>query len=493
MRYFLAALLCLIPACSTPESKSPVGRPNVVWVIWDTVRADHMSLYGYGKPTTPRLDAWAKSARVFERCAATAGQTVPSTASMFTGLLPSTHGANPEWSWLDERFPAIAELFRDSGYRTYLFSANAYLSSEHNFHRGFDLEEHPWDERYADEALRIVQAKLAGHPGLMSRKLAGGAKPGDLKSAGVLAARGLGQWLAASDADKPFFSVLNYMEAHRPYIPPQEYRERMLTAEQVEASYGVRMRVWDYIFGLHEHTAEEIELIAGTYDAALAELDDRFAELLDGLAEAGRLDNTIVVLTSDHGEHLGDHHRLGHQFSLYEGLIHVPLVIHYPARFEPGRDARPVSGLDLFPTLLDLAGIDRPETSRTQGVSLLAPDEDRVRLAEYPVAHAAVETAAKRHQDWDPSPWRRQLRAVYHGEWKQIVADDGHRELYRFTKDPGEAEDLTARDPAAAERMTTLLREFVSTLERWQPEGAAPEISSEQYERLKALGYVGFD
>ena len=489
----LAALLCVVPACSVPEPEAPAGRPNVLWVIWDTVRADHMSLYGYGKPTTPRLDAWAGSARVFEHCTSTAGQTVPSTASMFTGLFPSEHGANPKWSRLEDRFPTIAELFRDDGYRTYLFSANAYLSHEHNFHRGFDVEEHPWDEQYADEALRIVQAKLGARPGALSHVQAGQPRKGDLKSAGALAARGLGRWLEDSDPDRPFFALLNYMEAHRPYIPPQEYRERMLTAEQVDASYGVQMRPWEYTFGLHELSAEEIALIAGTYDAALAELDDHFAGLLASLDSAGRLDNTVVILTSDHGEHLGDHHRLGHQFSLYEGLIHVPLVIHYPERFPPGRDARPVSGLDLFPTLLELAGIGLPQDRTTHGVSLLAPDEQRVRLAEYPVPHASVENAARRHPEWDPSPWRRQLRAVYHGSLKQIVADDGHRELYRFTTDPAEANDLTAAEPETAERMTAQLREFVTSLEHWQPDGPAPEISSEQFDRLKALGYVGFD
>jgi arylsulfatase A-like enzyme len=494
MRTALATLLILTAACAAPApEETVVQRPNVLWVIWDTVRADRMSLYGYAKPTTPRLEQWAAGARVYEHCTSTAGQTVPSTASMFTGLFPVEHGANPNWSHLDGRFPTIAELFRDDGYRTYLFSANAYLSSEHNFHRGFDVEEHPWDAQYADEALRIVRAKLTDHANVLRHVKRGEPRPGDLKSAGALAATGLTAWLAESSQESPWFALLNYMEAHRPYIPPREYRERMLSPEQVADSYGVRIRPWTHTFGLELHSDEELELIGGTYDATLAELDDRFAELLAALDAGGHLDNTIVVLTSDHGEHLGDHHRLDHQFSLYEGLIRVPLVVHYPSRFQPGRDPRPVSGIDLFPTLLELAGIELPQERETHGINLLAPRDKRVRLAEYPVAHASVDNAARRNPDWDPSPWRRQLRAVYQGELKQIVADDGHRELYRFREDPGELDDLAPTDPATAERMHVLLQAFGSKLNPWQPEGPAPEVSSEQFDRLKALGYVGFE
>jgi arylsulfatase A-like enzyme len=465
----------------------------VLWVIWDTVRADHLSVYGYGKPTTPKLEQWAETARVYEHCASTAGQTLPSTASMFTGLFPAEHGTNPAWSRLEDRFATIAELFRDGGYRTYLFSANAYLSSEHNFHRGFQVEEHPWDEQYQEEALRIVRAKLEpeAYAARLNRVRSGEPRKGDLKSAGALAKVGLEQWLRGSEPGKPFFTVLNYMETHRPYIPPLEYRERMLTAEQVPASYDIHMQPWDYTFGLFEHSAEELELINGVYDAALAELDDRFAELLAGLESTGHLENTIIVLTSDHGEHLGDHHRLEHQFSLYEGLIHVPLIIHYPRRFAPGRDPQPVSGLDLFPTLLELAGIEVPESSK--GVSLLSPTEDRLRLAEYPVAHASVDNAARRHPEWDSGPWRRLLRAIYRGPMKLIVADDGHKELYRFAEDPLESKDLIESEPEVAKQMSEHLRTFVSSLDRWDPEGPPPEVSPEQFERLKALGYVGID
>jgi arylsulfatase A-like enzyme len=482
-------------AASVDKSPATTSRPNVLWVIWDTVRADRLGVYGHDKPTTPKLDRWAKGARVFEHCASTAGQTLPSTATMFTGLFPAEHGTNPKWTRLEDRFPTIAELFRDSGYRTYLYSANAYLSKEHNFHRGFEGEEHPWDEPFIEEATRIVREKLepANHAGRLYRVAAGEPRKGDLKSAGALAQVGLTDWLEATDDSKPFFTVLNYMEAHLPRLPSRKYRERMLPPERVDESYKLHVQPWEYSFGLFEHDESELELIRAVYDASIAELDDRFAELLESLASSGRLENTIVVLTSDHGDHLGDHHMLEHQFSLYEGLIHVPLIVHYPKRFEPGRESRPVSGIDLFPTLLDLAGIEQPEGTLDGGVHLLTPDVDRVRLAEYPVVHGSIDKYATRNPDWDSSPFRRLLRAIYHDGDKLIVANDSHRELYRFLDDPGELENRVETDSEMRERMAERMREFVGALDNWEPEGTEPELSSEQFERLKALGYVGFE
>jgi len=488
----IVAAICSLAACAGPVETDRDARPNVLWVVWDTVRADHLSVYGYPEPTTPKLEKWAKQARVFDHCTSTAGQTLPSTASMFTGLFPAEHGTHPAWPRLDDRFTTIAERFRDSGYRTYLFSANAYLSREHNFHRGFQVEEHPWDEAYEDEALAIVQAKLEPEnlTGRLARVRAGSPRKGDLKSAGALARRGLESWLGHSDSDRPFFAFLNYMEAHRPCIPPRAYRERMLGPEQVEASYRVDAKPWDYTFGLVDYPEEVMELINGVYDAAIAELDDRFAELLAGLEASGHLENTVVVLTADHGEHMGDHHMLEHQFSVYEGLIRVPLIIRYPKAFAPGRDSRPVSGIDLFPTLLELAGIEPPPDTSGRGVSLLTPETDRVRYATYPVVHGSVEHTAGRHHDWDPGPWRRLLRAIYRGDLKYIEADDGHRELYRLSSDPAESANLVADEPEAAQAMSKRLRDLVESMNRWEPEGPTPEVSTEQHERLKALGYV---
>ena len=141
-------------------TRSKDTRPNILWIVWDTVRADHLSLHGYGKLTTPYLDSWAQGARVFDNCISIANCTVPTHVSMFTGLMPSEHQCNNTENYVDDAFTPVTELLRESGYQTYLSSANAHISRSFNFTQGFDITEHPWDYKYKREAYRILKRKI---------------------------------------------------------------------------------------------------------------------------------------------------------------------------------------------------------------------------------------------------------------------------------------------------------------------------------------------
>ncbi|MHC4946266.1 MAG: sulfatase-like hydrolase/transferase, partial [Planctomycetota bacterium] len=357
----LLILLLLAASCSD----SRVDRPNVLFVVWDTARADRMSLYGYDKTTTPFLDRWAERARVFERCTSTGGSTVTAHGAMFTGLFPTEHGANNKHPILDEGHETLAEIFQDNGYATYLYSANPHISDAENFDQGFEKSEHPWTPRFEKTAKRIIMNRLKAKKGsgdfreMFTKK---GGKWG-FKAPDELIQNALLEWFDKKDDDRPFFVFLNYMVAHQPLFPQDEYRERFMTPDQVKRSYEIDhawSKMWEYTFGLYEYPQEELEILSLVYDACMAELDALFESLISALAERGLLDNTIVVLTSDHGEHLGEHHMLDHMFLLHEELLDVPLVIHYPKRIEPGREKTPVVNIDLFPTLLELAGIDVP-------------------------------------------------------------------------------------------------------------------------------------
>jgi arylsulfatase A-like enzyme/4-amino-4-deoxy-L-arabinose transferase-like glycosyltransferase len=489
-----------------PPARTVPG-PNLLWVVWDTVRADRLSLHGHERQTTPRLDAWARGARVFENARSPAGYTLPSHASMFTGLLPSEHCAHNGNQVLDERFTTLAEHLREAGYQTFLFSANPHVSGPpRNLAQGFETVEHPWSPRWSSEAERIVRAKLPERDRSSElRERLESAQRGlapltawNIKAAGELAERAVLAWLEASDPRRPWLVFVNYMEAHRPMIPPRRYRERMMSAGEVEASYRVDrswLPMWEYTFGLREYDDEELALTRATYDATLAELDDHFASLLAALEDAGRLEDTVVVLTSDHGEHLGEQHMLDHQYSLYEPLLRVPLVVHYPARFQPGRDARPVANFDLFPTLLELAGLEVPEGVRA--LSLLSPRERRPLLAEEPaVSQVGIGAVRRAHPDWDPSPWERRLRAWTDGPWKYLVGSDGRHELYDLARDPGEAHDLRRERPDTAKRLAADLERFAAELSPCEDRGRGPraaELDEEERERLRALGYLPED
>jgi arylsulfatase A-like enzyme len=498
-----AVVFCLLAVpwsgCDRAERAAApaAGAPNIIVVVWDTVRADRLGLYGYARPTTPFLDAWAREARVFDDCVSPAPYTVASHGSLFTGLLPSEHGATNAHPFLDDRHATLAELLRSAGYQTYLFSANPHISRVENFHQGFDAVEHPWDEAYRDEALRIVAGKITADDvstELSAKIRAGRPESGwDIKAAGELARRGTMSWLSRRDPERPFFVFLNYMEAHRPWIPPASYRRRMMGPEQVEQSYRIDrswVPLWSYSFGLRDYAADELEVMSATYDACVAELDDLLRDLIGSLRSAGALENTVVVVTSDHGEHLGEHHLLGHQFSLYEPLLRVPLVVRDERRFAPGRDPRPVMSHDLFPTLLEIAGVDVP--AGTHAVSLRSPIDGRVRLSEYVGvfrdAFAAIEPG---HPGWDKSPWLREIRALYRDDRKLIRWSDGARELYNLREDPLETSGRSAAEEARVRELEAALAVLAAELRRGPADALGPGTMSEEHrELLRSLGYV---
>ena len=318
-----------------------------------------------------------------------------------------------------------------------------------------------------------------------------------IKAAGELAGPSLLRWLSEGDADRPWFAVLNYMEAHRPLVPARTYRERVMTPEQVAHSYTVDrswLPIWSYTVGLREYSDRDLAAMAGTYDAAIAELDDLFADLLAQLEAAGELEDTAIILTADHGELLGEHHMLDHQYSLHRPLTAVPLVVHYPPLVESGREARPVMTLDLYPTLLELAGLDASAKRHSPARSLLTPADSRARVAEYSAANIDPLLGVERqYPGWRADPWNRVLRLLDDGRYQFIWASDGRHELYDLERDPRELHNLMETEPAIGARMQAELDSIVAVLAEKRPAQPARELSPETRELLQGLGYLTSD
>jgi arylsulfatase A-like enzyme len=267
----------------------------------------------------------------------------------------------------------------------------------------------------------------------------------------------------------------------------------MMTPADVERSYRIDrswLSTWEFTFGLRDYTRSELRLTAETYDAALRELDDLFGDLLAALDDAGYLDDTIVVLTSDHGELLGEHHMLDHQYSLHEPVLRVPLVVLAPGRVAPGREAAPVTTLDLFPTLLGLLGVDDGEPTGAAR-DLLAPHSDRIRLAEDPASSTVgISHVLAAHPGWDPTPFRREQRALYQGPFKYLWGSDGRHALYDVLADPGENSDRSQAAPQRAAKLRAALDARVARLAPCTASAAPSGHSPEETELLRSLGYV---
>ncbi len=445
----LASAVAVLGLDRAHQPASPRGArkaPNVVLIVMDTVRADHLSVYGYARQTTPELARLAREATVYDRAIAASDVSLTSHASLFTGLYGRHHGAHgPENgassqapSPLSGRFETLAERLHDRNYRTSAVTANvSFLGRPFNLQQGFDdyivlggacCTTTPF------EAWRRA-ARVAGEPRVYVS--------GDVVARDVTRLVDLGR-----RGDRPFFIFANFMDAHTPHSPPAPYLDRF----------------WD--------GQPETRRIA-SYDGSLAYLDLQIGRVVEHLRSAGILDETLLIVTADHGEALGERGLYGHDgVAVYQGLVHVPLIVRYPGVSEARRVTTPVSSIDVVPTVLEAVG-----AAPAPGVaeSLFHPRADRVAISE---SFPSIVSKQRRHMQ----------RAVFAGSLKLVVDDTGRVELFDLDQDPREERNLATPDDPR-------VRQLAAELERWRglpsAEASGPaELDQESVDRLRALGYV---
>jgi arylsulfatase A-like enzyme len=353
----------------------PAGSPNVLLIVRDTVRADHLSLYGYRRATSPTLERLAKRGLRFDEARATAPWTLPCHASLFTGRWP--HELDVKWlTPLRGNFPTLAEYLGSRGYATADFVANTrYCSYDTGLDRGFthyedyslDLErlgplrmallvDRPWDwvSKLALALSRSIDTERFRPRVEFALRwlLATGRKDAASINRAVL------DWLShRPEPQRPFFVFLNYFDAHSPYLPPEGTPFRFGLRPRTEADFILLAQLWTMIDQLR--LAPRYRLLArDSYDNCLAYLDERLGELFDEFQRRGVLDRTWVIITSDHGEELGEHGLFDHGESLYRPEIRVPLLMVGPGpRRFPGVVRETVSLRDLPASVVDLVGL----------------------------------------------------------------------------------------------------------------------------------------
>lgn len=422
---------------SLPAAESDM--PNVLLLILDTVRAESTSLYGYSRATTPALAALADSGVRFDRAFATAPWTLPSHGTLFTGRYP--HEISVDWTVpLDDSVPTLAERFRDAGYMTGGFVGNYFMSWEVGLHRGF-VHYEDYLRNVKQLAMSSSLATWVTHWPRLRRAIKWydhvNRKTADEVNAAAL------RWIGARGA-RPYFAFLNYMDAHEFYLPPAPFatavspdtaRKNWLIEFSMENG-GIAFRGEKEAMKPHEVQAE-----LNAYEAAIAYVDSRIAALLDSLESLGALRNTVVVVTSDHGEQFSEHGRFGHGNSLYPQLLHVPLVIWSPGRVPAGVRVRErVTLRDLAATIESFA-LGRV----TLPGSTLASywDGDSTTYSSSPIL--ASRTTSRRELLPD---------SVRHGAWATVM---GGKLVIEFVGGPPTTEvyDLD-RDPLAARNLVNL-------------------------------------
>lgn len=440
------------------------GAPNVVVIVVDTLRADHLSAYGYARPTSPNIDRVAQQGVLFENAISASSWTLPSHASMLTGRYVYEHGAadvkSPPGSTLDGRYPTLAESFAHHGYRTGAFSANyLYFSNDLGFGRGFlhfeDYFHSALDDfsrtLYGRECTRIILSRdrvrrLLIHLGFPSiDELQPVSKTSWMvrKRASEVNREALA-WIDRNHT-RPFFVFMNYFDVHRPYSTPPGYPRRFI-----------------HLSGHQEYLSETAGTVAaepkekGDFcDESIAYTDDQIGHFFEELKRRGLDHNTLVVITSDHGDMLGEHGLFGHRNALYLPLIHVPLIFWQPGRIPAGvRVQRPVSNIALAATLTDQLGM--PEVSQYPGPSLKPSWTEAQAQPQWPNPLSEI----ARFKDEGPKA------PTHFGSMTSLVTPQYHFishqtqgiQLYDWAKDPGENSNLTA-SPAGEAVANTLADE----------------------------------
>ncbi|MCW5891719.1 MAG: sulfatase [bacterium] len=457
----VAAFVLGRPLTTTPLEQTlvtavppPAGTPDVFLVSFDTTRADHLSLYGYERETSPRLTEFAKDALVFTQARSTAGWTLPGHASMLTGLYPNKHGAHLAGGWLggqsiDGRrnvaYPlkpdktTVTELLRDRGYSTGAFIANfSYLYRDFGLSQGF--------QHYDDAPGLLLRFEPAAIR--FARRFAPGFCLKPFRSARQINAAAL-EWLDVAPKGRPAFMFLNYMEPHQPWLAPAPHDKWVWGLPEAHELAQRNL----YTHEVKDFTADEIGFITANYDGQVAAMDEAFAELIEALRARGRLDNALIIVTSDHGELLGDHGQVGHMGRmLYEGLLHIPMIVRFPGADRPmGTTDRHVQNLDVTPTVLEIAGVPVPEDVQGRDVRTV----ERPSFAEEDINPFLV---AEYGEFYD-----RATRVLFEGSWKLITTSRGEKKLFDLARDPGETRDLGAEEPDRLAAMSRRLEAAMPT------------------------------
>ena len=453
----LAALL--VAGCSREQP------PNLVVIVVDTLRADHLGCYGYARPTSPHLDRFAAESVLFENAVASSSWTAPSVASLFTSVHPSVHGVTTFAAALPASLPTLAEVFQRHGFRNTGLSANfVHVIERKGFARGFHLFAELRRPAAAGE-----EEEFAGFVAADARLVT------DHAVEAVRASRGA-----------PFFLYAHYMDPHSTYAPPEPFRSRF--ARPYDGAFtGTTNELKDVMQGKRAANDADLRRLVDLYDAEIAFTDAEIGRLLDELRRLDLYDNTVIALLADHGEEFGEHGGVFHGVTLYDEMTHVPLVVRLPQGRHAGTRVRPVVQIvDLGPTLLQLAGV--PDDRRTQGRSfaglLAGGDAAAVTAPAFSELHpdAPVEAALRP---------RMHRTAITTRDWTWLAGKDGAAELYDRRTDARQKEDRVQREPVVAASFAHEATEFAQSLRQWGTAvGEQVPLRPQDREQLRALGYL---
>lgn len=473
-------------------------QPNIILIVMDSVRAANLSCYGYPRVTTPNLDTIATQSALFEQAISVGCWTLPVHASLFTGLYPLSHNVTVSRDALPDNFPTLARQLKEANYQTACFSNNAYISDVTGLTQGFDTVENIWRVSNPRGTQRTKLGKLIKNlesKGPLTRPVIALIRKvqrvrmilkrqrNQSDKGGQLTNNKIQDWLTKDrNPDVPFFLFVNYMECHEPYNPPHPYNRRFMAKRYTPsrvAQIGTKEEIASRVS--EQRGQEDLEILQALYDGEINYLDHKIGELVHFIETLSILDNTVLVITSDHGDSLGEHHQIGHRITLYEQLVHVPLLIRYPKRFQPNtRVAQQVSLIDLYSTLLELAGVKSSPVTTNGSYSLTKTPSNGDEIRPFTIA----ENVAPKSLNGVTN------QMIRTNTYKYIWKSNRQHELYNLINDPRELHNVAAKESEVVDNLDKQLEAWRQSVQSYQVETNQVQYDDTLVERLQALGYM---
>jgi arylsulfatase A-like enzyme len=494
----LLAALTGLTGCtgSDPEAAPPTEtaklppQSNILLITVDTLRADHLSSYGYARKTSPVIDRLATEGVRFDQAQVQWPKTTPSFASIFTSTYPKDNQiVRTAGQPVSCKFAMLAEMLKRQGYATGAVVANAAVGSDFYFDQGFD------------EFIETWKLQESGQ----------GVDPNRAEAVTNLAIQQLDRLKATG---KPYFLWIHYLDPHAPYEPPGSHRDRFQNDEHFDPSFRIPLsdKPKQQMFGIGSERVldgrDELAFYVARYDAEIAYTDEQIGRLLGEVKKRGMDQKTLTAFTSDHGESLGEHgYYFDHGRFSFQTCLRVPLILHYPGAIEPRVDQQPVELLHLSPTLLEAAGVKLDGGAWMQGRSLTP----RLRGQEESPRQQAEVGAPAPGLSFSEAGWET------NNKWQKVVRDDRFKLIYaqtrpeqrwiggegvRFTlfdlvNDPGETKNVADQNPQDAERLKKELWKW-DRAPRFGVEvdteggtcGEQRAVSKETEDLLRSLGYL---
>jgi len=476
---------------------------NVILITVDSLRADHLSCYGYEKETSPNIDRFAKGGVLFKQAISNGGHTRIAFPTILTSTYFFSHrflkriNKRPTIYLFGDR-PYLPDILKRNGYKTAGFHSNPFLTKRYGYSRGFDILLDPLEESNGTNKsiIPFVQNHLNPH-GLVYRSFSlvyrsfslvfNRFRHVDLPFVrGEEITKNAISWIK-NNKDAPFFVWTHYMDVHHPYLPPKEhlikFSDKVITPREAITLHAKMLKNPDLI------SDTDIKNLINLYDGCINYVDYWIGKFLAAIEDIGASDNSLIILTADHGDAFGEHRKFAHGergTNLYEEIIRVPLIISAP-NLKEDEISDQVSLLDISPTILDFLSVQKPESM--QGESLLAHNNKKEGgvFAETLAVESRPYIDAKGELDLI-----KRVGAVAYrtGTWKYIYNMNGFSELYNLKKDPDEKENIVNKEVETAEKYKSKILQHLAKIEKTMKKASEEKKINKKVKELKSIGKI---